>query len=240
WLAIPFLTSIAVVHLLSRQEISSAAVRRAPAEHHAALTLSAQWKTALFLLAVCSLRVIPSIGMNRAVAFTLKERGFESDVIGNIQSLFLFSGSVGILLVGSRYGRGSERRLMIVSAALGIPLMGALAVPGCPTWLIVLLLVPAGVILNGTTGSMVSYAHQLFPRDTGMASALTMGLSYGTSGLAVAGMIAVIVDQFAQPHLMFAAFVPCLALAACGGVALPQLVLPSPAVSDTYAAREKV
>ena len=46
------------------------------------------------------------------------------------------------------------------------------------------LLVPSGVVLVGTTPAMVSYAHQLFPRDAGKASALTMGLSWGTSGLA--------------------------------------------------------
>jgi len=75
--------------------------------------------------------------------------------------------------------------------------------------------------LVGTPPAMVSYAHQLCPRDAGMASALTMGLSWGTSGLLVAGMITVFVDQYDKPALLFAAFVPCLALSAAGAAFLP-------------------
>jgi len=110
---------------------------------------------------------------------------------------------------------------MILSPLASIPMMIALSFPGCPTWLLVALLVPSGVVLVGTTPAMVSYAHQLFPRDAGMASALTMGLSWGTSGLLVAGMITVFVDQFDKPALLFAAFVPCLALSAAGAAFLP-------------------
>ena len=125
---------------------------------------------------------------------------------------------------------------MIVSAWVGIlPLIG-LAIPGCPLWLIMLLLIPAGIILNGTTPAMVSYAHQLFPRDAGMASALTMGLSYGSSGLIVAGMVAVAVDQLHEPRWMFAGFVPALVLAGVGAWFLPQIVLPRPAQSDNTSA----
>lgn len=232
WLALPLMLLIFGIHVLSRRAVASADIPHAPAVHDATRSIAARWKLAAFLLLVCTLRVIPSIGMNRALAFTLEQRGFGSDVIGNVQSLFLFSGSLGILLVASRFGRGSERRLIVASAWIGIPLMIALATPTCPTWLIVVLLVPSGLILNGTTPAMVSYAQQLFPRDAGMASALTMGLSYGTSGLAVAGMIDVVINQFGRPNLMFAAFVPCLVLAALGGAALPQIVLPCPAVSD--------
>jgi FSR family fosmidomycin resistance protein-like MFS transporter len=233
WLAVPFVLLIVGANLLARRAVASADIPQAPDVHGTARSLTAHWKLAAFLLLICTLRVIPSIGMNRALAFTLEERGCGPDVIGNVQSLFLFSGSVGILLVGSRFGRGSERGLMIASASMGIMPLIVLAIPGCPTWLIVSLLVPTGLILNGTTPAMVSYAHQLFPRDAGMASALTMGLSYGTSGLAVAGLIAVSVDQFKQPNLMFAAFVPSLVLAAVGAVFLPRIVLPSRSQSDT-------
>src|SRR5258708_38462485 len=103
------------------------------------------------------------MGMTRALGFALEERGYEADVIGNVQSLFLVCGSLGILLVGSRFGHGSERRLMIYSPLAAMPMMIALAIPGCPTWLLVALLVPSGVVLVGTTPAMVSYSHQLFP-----------------------------------------------------------------------------
>jgi FSR family fosmidomycin resistance protein-like MFS transporter len=233
WLAAPALLLIVAITLVSRRSVAAAAVPHPPPAHAAAHSLAARWKLALFLLLVCSLRVVPNSGMTRALAFTLEERGCEAGFIGNVQSLFLVCGSLGILVVGSRFGHGSERQMIVYSSLAAIPLMLVLAIPGCPTWLMVGLLVPSGVILVGTTPAMVSYAHQMFPRDAGMASALTMGLSWGTSGLAVAGMTPVFVEQMHQPALLFAAFVPCLAAAGLGAWALPQIVLPSTAVSGT-------
>jgi MFS family permease len=221
WLAVPLLLLIAAIQLISRRAVAAVEIPRTREIHNAAEPLAAKWKLALFLLMICSLRVVPNTGMTRALAFTLEQRGYEADVIGNVQSLFLVCGSLGILLVGSRFGRGSERGLMIFSPLAAIPLMIGLAIPSCPTWLLVALLVPSGVVLVGTTPAMVSYAHQLFPRDAGKASALTMGLSWGTSGLAVAGMTSVFVDQVHQPALLFAAFVPCLAVSAAGASFLP-------------------
>lgn len=221
WLAVPLLAFIAGIHLISRRAVAAVEISHGHESHPSAEPLAARWKLALFLLLICALRVVPNTGMTRALAFTLEQRGYEADVIGNVQSLFLVCGSLGILLVGSRFGRGSERRLMIYSPMAAIPLMIGLAIPDCPTWLMVALLVPSGVVLVGTTPAMVSYSHQLFPRDAGMASALTMGLSWGTSGLAVAGMTTVFVDQVHQPALLFAAFVPCLAFSAAGASFLP-------------------
>jgi MFS family permease len=221
WLAVPLLALIAGIHLISRRAVAAVEIPQAHEIHAAAEPLAARLKLALFLLLICALRVVPNTGMTRALAFTLEQRGFDSDAIGNVQSLFLVCGSLGILLVGSRFGHGSERGLMIYSPLAAIPLMIGLAIPGCPTWVLVALLVPSGVVLVGTTPAMVSYAHQLFPRDAGMASALTMGLSWGTSGLAVAGMTTVFVDQVHQPALLFAAFVPCLAVSAAGAAFLP-------------------
>ena len=223
WLAVPLLVLIAGIHLISRRAVAAVEISQTHEFHAEAAPLSARWKLALFLLLICSLRVVPNTGMIRALAFTLGQRDYATDTIGNVQSLFLVCGSLGILLVGSRFGRGSERWLMIYSPLAAVPLMIGLAIPDCPTWLLVALLVPSGVVLVGTTPAMVSYAHQLFPRDAGKASALTMGLSWGTSGLAVAGMTTVFVDQFHEPALLFAAFVPCLAGSAAGAIFLPQV-----------------
>jgi FSR family fosmidomycin resistance protein-like MFS transporter len=231
WLTVPILFLIAGIHLISRRAVATVEIPHGHEAHAAGEPLAARWKLALFLLLICALRVVPNTGMTRALAFTLEQRGYEADVIGNVQSLFLVCGSLGILLVGSRFGHGSERMLMIYSPLAAIPLMIGLAIPDCPTWLLVSLLVPSGVVLVGTTPAMVSYAHQLFPRDAGMASALTMGLSWGTSGLAVAGMTTVFVDQFHQPALLFTAFVPCLAVSAVGAAFLPAFSRePQPAV----------
>jgi FSR family fosmidomycin resistance protein-like MFS transporter len=223
WLAIPALAMVVAITIASRRAVAAVAIPHPAALHPPAQPLGTRLKLALFLLLVCSLRVIPNSGMTRALAFTLEARGYEAGVIGNVQSLFLVCGSLGILVIGSRFGHGCERQLMIYSPLAAIPLMLALAVPACPTWLLVTLLAPSGLVLIGTTPAMVSYAHQTFPRDAGMASALTMGLSWGTSGLAVAGMTPVFTEQLHQPALLFAAFVPCLVVSAGGAYFLPRI-----------------
>ena len=53
----------------------------------------------------------------------------------------------------------------------------------CPDWLFRTSLVLGGMVLWGTTPAMVSYAQQLFPKGAGIASAITMGLSWGLGGL---------------------------------------------------------
>src|SRR5262245_58345716 len=237
WLALPALALVIGVTLVSRRAASAVPApldRIEPAPRQPA---AARFRLALFLLVVCTLRVIPNSGMMRALAFTLGERGFSSGSIGNVQSLFLGCGSMGILLVAARFGHGYERPLMIYSALAGLPLMLGMAVPGCPTWLLVALLVPSGLVLIGTTPAMVSYAHQLFPHDAGMASALTMGLSWGTSGLAVAAMTPVFVDQLHQPGLLFAVFVPGLAASAGGAALLPRIESPYLAATSNFGAR---
>jgi FSR family fosmidomycin resistance protein-like MFS transporter len=223
WLALPALALVAVIHILSRRAVAAVEIPHGSAAHPDTGPLSTRLKLAAFLLLVCSLRVVPNTGMTKALAFTLEARGSAADVIGAVQSLFLVCGSLGILLVGSRFGHGHEKRLMIYGPLAAIPPIIAMTIPGCPTWLLVGLLVPAGLALTGTTPAMVSYAHQLFPRDTGMASALTMGLSWGTSGLIVAAITPVFVEQLRQPALLFAAFVPCLAVAGLGACLLPRI-----------------
>ncbi|MFN0052979.1 MAG: MFS transporter [Planctomycetales bacterium] len=222
WLALPAAGLILAISLVARRGTSPMA---APAASHDLVRnapLGTRWKLAVLLLLVCSLRVVPNTGLTKALAFVLTERGYAANVIGGMQSLFLVSGSLGMLLVGARFGHGSERWLMIASPLASIGPLVAFAYPDCPTWLMVALLVPAGVILIGTTPAMVAYAHNLFPRDAGLASALTMGLSWGISGLIVAGLISWAVDYAGEPSWLFLTFVPSLLLSALGALALPR------------------
>lgn len=220
WLAAPGLIAIAVIQFLSRRPSVPASVE----PPQSAASLRAMWlnggRLALVLLAVCALRVVPNAGMTKAIAFTLESRGYAANVIGNTQSIFLASGSLGMLLLASRFRHGWERRLMVWSPLAAVPLLAGLAIPDSPYWLIVALLIPAGVILTGSTPVMVSYAHQLFPNGAGMASALTMGLSWGLSGMLVARLTSYF-DRMNRPALLFAAFVPCIVLSALGARLLP-------------------
>ena len=177
---------------------------------------------ALFLFMVCSLRLVPNMAMDKLISFILKDQNVSAFQIGLVQSVFLFSASVGMLLMAFRFKSGHEKAFMIACPLLGIPLMLVLGWEGCPTWLMTLLLVPSGLVLWGTSPAMVSYSHQLFPKGGGVASAITMGMAWGGGGMIQAKITSHFVS-LGTPHLAFYAIIPCLLLAAIGASALPAL-----------------
>ena len=175
---------------------------------------------AVFILLVCSLRLVPNMAMDKVLAFTLKGQGESPLVIGMVQSLFLFSASAGMFLLAVWFRPGWERRFMIWCPLLGIPLLYVLGMPDCPRWLLLATLVVAGIVLWGTTPVIVSYAHQQFPNGPGLASALTMGLSWGVGGMIQANITSAYADhQFPQQALHM--FIPFVALSAVGAALLP-------------------
>jgi FSR family fosmidomycin resistance protein-like MFS transporter len=175
---------------------------------------------ALALLAVCSCRLVPNMGMSKVMSFALVDRGFDEQSVGMVQSLFLFSASVGMTLMALLFPAGWERRFMVVCPLLGIPLLAVWGWEGCPTWLLITVLVPTGLVLWGTTPAMVSYAQQIFPRGAGVASAITMGLAWGGGGLIEAPFTTYFQDM-GHPQLSVWAFFPFVAVAGLGALWLP-------------------
>ena len=108
---------------------------------------------------------------------------------------------------------------MIVCPLAGIPLLLLLASPDLSFGMRRALLVPTGIILTGTTPAMVSYSQQLLPRGAGLASSITMGLSWGLAGILVAVLV-----TYVTPLLTIAAFAPCVFLSAVGAAYLPSTV----------------
>lgn len=177
---------------------------------------------ALFLFAVCSLRLVPNMAMDKLISFILEKQGASAFEIGMTQSVFLFSASAGMLLMAFRFKSGHEKAFMVACPLLGIPLMLGLGWEGCPTWLMTLLLIPSGLILWGTSPAMVSYSHQLFPKGGGVASAITMGMAWGGGGMIQARITSHFV-ALDVPHEAFHAIIPCLLLAAIGAWRLPAM-----------------
>lgn len=177
---------------------------------------------ALFLLLVCSFRLVPNMGMSKVVAFTLSNRDFGPLEIGFVQSGFLVAGSVGMLLMATMFRQGWERSFMVACPLMGLPFLAVLGWEGCPTWLFIAMLIPTGLVLWGTTPTMVSYAQQMFPRGAGMASAMTMGLAWGAGGLIEVGFTAHFRDVNTPQFAMWA-FLPFVAISALGAWFLPKL-----------------
>ena len=175
---------------------------------------------ALALLVVCSCRLVPNMGMSKVMSFALVDRGFDEQSVGMVQSLFLFSASVGMTLMALLFPVGWERKFMVACPLLGIPLLAVWGWEGCPTWLLITVLVPTGLVLWGTTPAMVSYAQQIFPRGAGVASAITMGLAWGGGGLIEAPFTTYFQDM-GHPQLSVWAFLPFVAVAGLGALWLP-------------------
>lgn len=180
-----------------------------------------QGKLAAFLLLVCSVRLIPNLAMDKVLAFVLEGRGFATTEIGLSQSLFLGSASAGMFVMAFYFRPGWERPFMVWCPLFGIPLLLLLSMDSLPQWLYLALLVPAGLILWGTTPAMVSYAQQLFPRGAGFASAITLGMSWGLGGILQAPLTAYF-QSIGDANQAYLAFIPCLVLGAIGSWMLPE------------------
>ncbi len=175
---------------------------------------------AVFMLLVCSCRLVPNMGMSKVIAFTLSTRGFDEQAIGGVQSLFLASASVGMSLLAMLFPGGWERRFMVACPLMGVPLLAVWGWEGCPTWLLISALIPTGLVLWGTTPTMVSYAQQIFPRGAGVASAITMGVAWGVGGLIEAPFTTYCHD-IGRPQLAVWAFLPFVGIAGLAALFLP-------------------
>ncbi|MDA1054555.1 MAG: MFS transporter [Planctomycetota bacterium] len=177
---------------------------------------------AIFLLLICSLRLVPNMAMDKILNFTLSSEawGFTGTQIGLTQATFLVSASVGMALMATLFRAGWEKRFMVVCPLLAIPFLMLMGWDGCPKWLFIGSLIPMGATLWGTSPAMVSYAQHYFPKGAGTASALTMGLSWGIGGL-IQAPITSYFSKTGHAPLAFWAFVPCLLLSAIGASMMP-------------------
>jgi MFS family permease len=207
---------------------------------HATSSFDGKPVLALLLLMACSLRIVPNMAMDKVLAFVMERQGHGPSTIGLTQTLFLASASAGMFAMVFRFRHGWERPSMIWCPLAGIPLLAMLGWEGCPRWLFLALLVPSGLILWGTTPAMVSYAQQLFPRSSGLASAITLGISWGLAGLIQAPVTAYYQSTGVPQHAFFA-LIPCLIVGAWAAWMLPathQLAAAAPADGVTPAVAE--
>jgi FSR family fosmidomycin resistance protein-like MFS transporter len=180
---------------------------------------------ALLMLAVCSMRLVPNMAMAKVLSFTLDRQGYDTAGIGLHQTLFLVSAAFGMFVLAFRFPKGWEKRFLVICPLASIPMLYVLGMPNCPRWLFVTTLVPCGLVLWGTTPAMVSYAQQQFPKGVGLASALTLGVSWGVAGLIQAPVTAHF-QHIGIPQQAFHAFIPALLLSFLGALALPSTSSP--------------
>ncbi len=194
---------------------------------------------AVFVLLICSLRIVPNLAMDKVLSFTVNASGSETLRAGFAQAVFLGAASVGMLAMAGLFQLRWERAFLVLCPLSGIPLLALMGAPWCPVWLLIALLVPAGAILWGTMPAMVSYAQRLFPQATGMASAITMGASWGVAGLIQAALTSWAVDM-GEPRTALFAMIPCLLAAGAGAWLLPQVPPVQEPSSDTVLSQARL
>jgi FSR family fosmidomycin resistance protein-like MFS transporter len=171
------------------------------------------------VLAIGVLRVLAVLGVPLALAFTMKGRGDTNEQIGLAQTVFLGGIGAGSLACALLVHRASERRVLWI-----LPLPAAVLLWAIPTAGSRALLVDAGfagVLLGATMPILVSYGQQLLPEGQRTASSITMGVTWGLGGLAVAALMAIFNRQ-QRPELAFAAFASSCLLSSLLCARLPE------------------
>ena len=220
WTAIPgVLVALGLAVVLGRRR------HRAPARARAASLADifrGRIHYVVLLLVVTTLRVVPAAGMGRALSYYLTSLGYEVQTIGEMIATFLFAGGLGMLLCASLLPKGAERPALLISSLAAIPLI--LLIPYGPTllpaWTLPVLLALTGALVSGTTPLLVSYSQQLLPRGTGIASSLSMGVSWGLAGAIVAVLISYS-NAAGAPGNAILSYAPFLALSAVAALFLP-------------------
>lgn len=137
---------------------------------------------------------------------------YQSSLLAAQLPLFLFglTGVLGTLTGGPLADRFGAKRVILFSLAGAAPF--ALLLPFVSQWMVIPLLLVTGFILMLGFAVIVVYAQMLMPKHIGMASGLTVGLSFGMGAIGAVG-IGYLIDLFGlSPVFIGSSLLPLLGL----------------------------
>ena len=178
---LPSLLMAAAMHVW-RGEFASSARADGTREHQARGPIP--WGLLSRLCAIITLRSWAYSGLVVFIPLLLHERGVSLLLAGRALFVFLFFGALGGMLGGYLSDR-IGRQQVIVASLVGFPLFMAVAMlPSGPlSWSFLAI---AGISLLASFSVTVVFAQELLPQHLGVASGLTLGLSFGAGGVGVA------------------------------------------------------
>jgi len=139
------------------------------------------------LLAVGALRILPALGVPLALAYVLKSTAASNELIGAVQSAFMAGIGFGAMACAAFVRPAWERAVLWVFPLCAAPVLATLAfVDG---WTLAALVGTCGLLLGVTMPVYISYGQRLLPHGQRVASAITMGVSWGIGGGIVASML---------------------------------------------------
>ncbi|MEO8494626.1 MAG: MFS transporter [Planctomycetota bacterium] len=139
------------------------------------------------LLVVGALRILPALGVPLALAYLLKSADTSNAVIGAVQSAFMAGIGFGAMACAAFVKRAWERHVLWIFPLCAVPFLAAIVLAS--GWPLVGLVAFCGLLLGVTMPVYISYGQQLLPHGQRVASAITMGVSWGIGGGIVASAL---------------------------------------------------
>ncbi len=184
------------------------------------------------MLAIGMLRVLPGIGVPLALAYLLKARGGTNEQIGVAQAVFLGGVGAGSLACALFVRRSAERDVLWLLPLVSVPFLLACPAVGFPVLTVCVAVV--GVALGSVMPILIGYGQQLLRDGQRVASSLTMGVTWGIGGMAVAALMATC-NRAERPELAFSVFGAAVAISSLLCAWLPHHV-----TTDTLDFRHQV
>jgi FSR family fosmidomycin resistance protein-like MFS transporter len=139
----------------------------------------------LFLItAIVILRSVTGLGFGTFLALLAQERGLDLVAGGIPLGIYNIAGVVGALLVGYLADRIDPKPLVWGSLLLSVPPLYAFIYAEGALASNVLLFIGGGLLMSSNS-IMVAMAQELSPENTGLASSLPLGFSWGLASLAL-------------------------------------------------------
>jgi FSR family fosmidomycin resistance protein-like MFS transporter len=163
------------------------------------------------LLAVIALRSVAWFGLVTFVPLWEVSLGHSKAYGNQLLTLMLLTGGLGTLAAGPLADRIGRRPVLIGSLAATAPLAFVFVTVGGVVGAVALALV--GVCVIGTFGVTMVMSQEYLPRQIGMASGLSIGMSIGLGGVAAVALGALADTVDLRTSLYVCAAVPVLAVA---------------------------
>ena len=181
---------------------------------------------------IAAVRLCVTMGFTTFLPLYLKGMGLPLVAYGSVASLFMFAGTVGIMVAGPLADRVGPFRLMMVALIAPIPLF--LAFLNTTGLISYAFLAVAGVIVYAPMPVITMTAQNLAPARAGTVSAFMMGVAWGAGSLGVAG-VGVMADAIGI-RMALTLLLGALVVAATLAYALERQVGRGPALAAVQAA----